>query len=83
MILVVRVATLYNTCELVDATHLATLEDMADKLVEERFCSNKISELRDCLVLQQSQLRTARLSDRAYQSCKQLEHNLVGLATRN
>ena len=68
MTLVVRAATLYNTRELVRATRLSTLEDiMAGKLAEETFCSNKISYLRDCLVLQPS-LRTAHLSDRAYQS---------------
>ena len=51
------------------ATRLAMLEDiMADKFAEEKFCSSNISYLRDCLVLQQSQLRASRLSDRAYRS---------------
>ena len=46
MTLVVRVATLYNTRELARTTRQATLEDiMADKLAEERFCSNKIYEI--------------------------------------
>ena len=42
MTLVVCAATLYNTHELARVTRLAKLEDiMADKLAEERFCSNK------------------------------------------
>ena len=70
MTLVVRTVTVYNTRELARATRLATLEDiMADKLAEEKFCSNKIyNELRDCLVSQQSQLSAARLSYHTYRS---------------
>ena len=46
MTMAVRAATLYNTRELVRATRLAMLKDiMADKLAEERFCSEKLSYL--------------------------------------